>query len=92
MPLTKLDVPQNNTYITKVDQYRVLALHGCRVLISVDDGRWHLSVSRQDRDPTPEEIDHIRRDLIPSNANLTKLLKARTKLNKHCFHLWEVDR
>ncbi len=64
-----------------------------RALVSKDNGRWHISVSRHDRYPTWDEIKAARYDLLPNDIYMAQILPPKEKfINVHpnCFHLWEV--
>jgi hypothetical protein len=68
----------------------------CTVLVSRDPhlGKWHLSISHVERDPTWDEIAGARYALIPDEAYMVQVLPPRAEylnLHEHCFHLWEVD-
>ena len=58
-----------------------------------EDRRWHLSISRQDRYPSWDEIADARYDLLPNALSMAMFLPPREKyinVMNYCFHLWEV--
>ena len=61
---------------------------GCKILISVDNGKQHLSISHNNRKPTEEEINKVRKELLPQEKQFK--LQSSTLQNKYCCHLWEV--
>ena len=64
-----------------------------RILVSIDAGRHHLSVSCEDRLPTWEEFRDVRYDLIPDNVFMVQALPPRKHyMNIHPFtlHAWET--
>ena len=68
---------------------------GCGVLISVDHGKLHLSISREDRYPDWDEIKSARYDLMPDNMTVAMLLPPKEEyvnVHKNCFHLHELDK
>ena len=55
--------------------------------------RWHLSISRQDRYPSWEEIKDARYALMPPNIVVAQILPPKNdyvNIHPNCFHLWEV--
>lgn len=65
----------------------------CRIIVSRDDGDWHLSISREDRLPSWEEVREARYALIPDEVTMAMLLPPQTEyVNAHefCFHLWQI--
>ena len=64
-----------------------------RVIISKDDGRWHLSISCQTRYPGWDEIKSARYDLLPNNIYMAQILPPKehfVNCHPNCFHLWEI--
>lgn len=63
------------------------------ILLAKEMGKWHISISHPQRDPTWEEIKHVRYELVPGNATMAMILPPKSEyvnLHVHCFHLWEV--
>ena len=79
---------------------RVFGMNGCRIIISNDppDARrpgWHLSISRNDRDPAWDEIATARYRLfsdIEEMAMYLPPLDEYVNLHPYTFHLHEVRR
>jgi hypothetical protein len=72
---------------------RFTSPNGATVLVAVEDGRWHLSISHPDRDPTWEEIRSARYALLPDEAQMALILPPKAEYvnaHEHCFHLWEI--
>ena len=66
---------------------------GLSVLITVDAGLMHMSVSHQSRYPTWDELKHLRYKLLPDAKTFAILFPpAAQYVNVHpnCFHLHEV--
>jgi len=66
---------------------------GMRAIVSRDDGKWHLSVSRPNRYPVWDEIKQTRYDLIPDNVYMAMILPPKddfVDVHPNCFHLWEI--
>jgi len=58
-----------------------------------NDRRWHMSISRQDRYPSWDEIADARYDLLPNALSMAMFLPPREKYvncMNFCFHLWEA--
>jgi hypothetical protein len=56
-------------------------------------GRWHLSISCDERDPTWEEIRDARYALLPDKSTMALFLPPKSEyvnLHEHCYHMWEV--
>jgi len=57
------------------------------------DGRWHLSMSCEDRLPTWDEIKEARNRLLPPDIFLCLLFppeKYWMNVHEYCLHLWEI--
>ena len=64
-----------------------------RACVAVEHGRWHLSISCKDRDPTWDEIATARYRLIPDNVTMVMFLppmREYVNLHDHVFHLYET--
>ena len=67
----------------------------CRILVAVEEGLWHLSISCSNRDPTWDEIATARYHLCPHDVTMAMLLPPLTEyvnLHKHVFHLYELTK
>jgi len=65
----------------------------CTVIVSVDAGHWHMSISHQIRYPTFDEIRNARYQFLPNNITVAMLYPPKEEyINVHnnCFHLWEI--
>jgi hypothetical protein len=65
----------------------------CRVLVGVEDGRWHLSISHPNRYPTWDEIREARYQLCPGEIDVVMYLPKvgeYINIHPHCFHLWQA--
>lgn len=68
------------------------ARYGLRVIVSIDAGWRHLSVSHPYRFPTWNEILRLRNWFFPSEMEVVMVLARRSEyVNVHpnCFHLWQ---
>ena len=67
--------------------------NGLHVIVTVDDGRWHLSISHEERYPTWDEIRDARYEFIPDEAHMVMVLPPKSEyvnVHSNCFQLWEI--
>ena len=65
----------------------------CKVIVTVDDGCWHLSISHLKRYPTLDEIRDARYKFLPDEITVAMFYPPRgeyVNVHKTCFHLWEI--
>lgn len=70
------------------EQYRNL-----RVIVSIDEGLWHVSVSHPTRYPFWEELKAIRYTFCPNDITMGILfppIEEYVNVHPNCFHLHEV--
>ena len=64
-----------------------------RVIVSIDDGKWHVSVSHPSRYPFWEELKAIRYTFCPNSITMGILfppMEEYVNVHPNCFHLYEV--
>lgn len=64
-----------------------------RIIVSIDVGLVHFSISCPDRYPTWDEIRDARYALLPNDLTMAMLLPPIEEyVNQHpfCFHLWQI--
>jgi hypothetical protein len=67
---------------------RAFLMARCRILVGEQKAGWHLSISKQDKLPSWEEVRDARYELIPDEATMALLLPARSEyVNVHEFTL-----
>ena len=75
-------------YETGLFQYQ-----GMKICISIDDGKWHLSVSA--KYPLGyEQLKKVRYMFLPNAMHIAQIFPPREQfVNVHtcCWHLWEID-
>lgn len=84
--LRRLTTPQNSY----VRGYR---LGECTVLVTREDGRWHLSIAHPDRLPTWREVAEARYRLMPQEIVAAMVLPpkhAYVNVHEFCFQVYEV--
>lgn len=76
-----------------VPSTRAFAVGPCRVIVGVEAGRWHLSISHPRRYPTWDEIREARYTLCPSGIDMVMHLprvEDYVNLHPNTFHLWQI--
>jgi hypothetical protein len=79
----------------KVDFLATFAMGECHLILSRELGRWHLSISREDRHPSWDEIKTARYRLLGPDLTMAMILpKAERYVNvpmqDHVFQLWQL--
>ena len=78
---------------------RDVGLGYLNVIVSIDDGQWHMSISHKTMDnkpgryPTWDEIRDARYRFCPENKTMAMLLPPRSEyvnIHETTFHLWEL--
>lgn len=65
----------------------------CLVIVSIDNGRWHMSISTRIASPSYQEIKKARYLFIPDKAVMAQLFPSSAEwvnLHPYCHHLWEI--
>ena len=63
------------------------------IMVSIDDGMWHLSISHKNRYPTFDEIRDARYKYIPDEVTMAMIYPPKAEyinVCETCFHLWEI--
>ena len=66
---------------------------GMSVIITMDDDKAHVSIAREDRYPSWDEIRDFRYEYLPDDMTFGILLppkKEYVNVHPNCFHLWEI--
>jgi len=72
---------------------KVYKMGRCRILVSQDQGLWHLSISTPDAQPSYKEIKEARYRFLPDNITMAQIFPPKDEfVNVHpfCHHLWEI--
>jgi hypothetical protein len=62
-------------------------------IISVDDGKWHISISLKERIPKYAEIKHARYSYIPDDCYMAQIFPPSKEFVNHepnTLHLYEI--
>lgn len=65
----------------------------CAVLVSIENNRYHLSISHQKRLPTYEELKEARYKFLPDEIYMAQIFppkKEFVNLHPFCLHLWQI--
>lgn len=66
---------------------------GCKVMVGIENGEWHLSISHKKRYPTWDEIKAARYAFMPENMYVGMVLPPKgeyVNIHENCFHLHEM--
>ena len=79
--------------ITRSDDASVYMMNGCRIIVSRDNGLWHLSISCANRLPTYAELVTARYRLladVPEMAMYFPPMDEFVNVHPYTLHLYEV--
>ena len=65
----------------------------CNVIVTKDDGRWHLSISTHDASPSYKELKEAKEKFLPLHLTYGQLFvpeDQHVNLHKFTHHLWEI--
>lgn len=65
----------------------------CHVMVTMDAGRHHLSISHKHRYPRWDEIREARYKFMPADIYVVMVLPPKgnyVNVHPNCFHLWET--
>lgn len=65
----------------------------CDVIVTIDNGLWHLSISCRKNQPSYKEIKEARYRYVPDDVIMAQIFPPmREFVNVHpfCHHLWEI--
>ena len=66
----------------------------CLVIVSIDAGTWHLSISTPDSSPSYKELKQARYKYLPSDITVAQLfppVEEFVNLHPYCHHLWQIQ-
>ena len=72
----------------------VFELLGLRIIISIDNGAWHLSASCKDRMPSYKELKYLRYQMLPDNVYMAEIFPPKDEfvnINPNVRHLYQID-
>jgi hypothetical protein len=74
-----------------IKQYR---MGRCLIMVSIDNGKYHLSISTPNASPSYHEIKAARYQFIPNNVVMAQLfppVEEFVNIHPFCHHLWQID-
>ena len=74
---------------------RRFSLGDCNILVGLEPGGWHLSISHPSRYPNWDEIREARYALLPNRVTVAMILPPKEEyvnLHPNCFHLHELSK
>lgn len=72
----------------------IFQLLGLRIIITIDNGAWHLSASCADRMPSYAELKYLRYQMLPDNIYMAEIFPPKDEfvnINPNVRHLWQID-
>lgn len=81
-------------FLKKTDTKVYYSDTGCKILVSKESSKWHLSISHEDRQPTYEELKEARYKLCPDNIYMAQIFPPKSQfinIHKNCFHLYQIE-
>ena len=73
----------------------IFNFRGCIVIVAIENGMYHLSISKANEHPSYEDIKQARYNFTPDSVVMAQIFPPKSQfvnLHEHCFHLWEVGR
>ena len=95
-PNNTIDLPCDKEHFEKKVGRKLLAFEkvGLRYIISLDAGKWHLSISTASRIPNYAEMKFARYAYLPDELQMAQIFPSKKEfvnLQKHTLHLFEID-
>jgi hypothetical protein len=66
----------------------------CVVIVSIDNGLWHLSISTRDALPSYKEVKAARYRFVPNDLYMAEIFPPEDEfvnVHPYCRHLWQVN-
>ena len=66
----------------------------CTIIVTIDAGKWHLSISTPHASPSYKEIKKARYLYCPDEIYMAQIFPPQrlfVNLHIYCHHLWQVD-
>lgn len=77
------------------EQVHLLWMGECRIILALEDNRWHLTISCEDRHPSWDEIKTARYRIIGPDLTMAMITPPvesyiNIETQDHVFHLWQL--
>ena len=79
---------------TKTFKEGVFKMGKCTIIVAIENGKWHLSISKPNAQPSYKEMKEARYRLIPDNVTMAQIFPTKSEfvnLHEYCHHLWEIE-
>ena len=66
----------------------------CKVIVTIDNGEWHLSISTAKALPSYKEMKFARYRYCPDKIYMAEIFPPKKEfcnLHPYCRHLWQID-
>lgn len=74
--------------------HKIYKFGECQVILSIDHGMHHLSISHANRLPTYDELKHVRYTLLKHVKYMAQIFPPTNEfvnVHPYCLHLWEIN-
>ena len=65
----------------------------CAVIVTIDEGSWHLSISTKSALPTYTEMKQARYKFLPDEIYMAEIFPPKAEFvnaHEYCRHLWQI--
>lgn len=65
----------------------------CRIIVTIDMGVWHLSISKENEIPSYEEVKEARYKYLSNDIVVAEIFPPKEEfvnLHPYCRHLWQL--
>lgn len=72
----------------------VFKMGECFIIVSIDGGKWHLSISKKKASPSYKQIKAARYKFLPNDITVAQIFPPKEEfvnIDPHCHHLWEIQ-
>lgn len=73
----------------------IFTMGRCNIIVSIDDGLWHLSISTPSASPSYNEIKKARYKFLPPDITVAQIFPPEEEfvnLHPFCHHLWQIEK
>jgi hypothetical protein len=96
-PKNTIDLPCTKEKFNEKVGRKLLAFEkvGLAYIISLDDNKWHLSISTRSRIPNYAEMKFARYAYLPDEVHMAQIFPPQAEfvnLQKNTLHLFEIER
>lgn len=73
---------------------KIYKMGRCKILVSIDEGLWHLSISTPNALPSYKEMKEARYRYLPDDIFVGEIFPPKKYFVNHhpfCRHLWQIE-